>query len=319
MYIFIINPIAGNGRAKKIYQKLKKNASYQKLQVVSYYTQYKGHAEELTDKLQTIHEGLMIDAIIVIGGDGTMHEVLNGLKNKPIPVSFIPGGSGNDFARGCSIPKNPDEVIKNVIHNKHTMDYWLGVYDVNNRKKRFFVNCLGFGFDAVVARSANKSRFKKLFNQLHLGTVIYILTLIRELIFFRSIPLTIEMDNDCKHFDRCFLLTINNHPYLGGGMKINPKAVNHKDHLSILVVDSISKWKVLLLFGTVFTGKHLSFKEVETFHANKIVVSSDTPIPFQADGETGNTQYSIISKKTLPVQVRGSVVQTENKNNARFS
>ena len=142
MYIIIINPIAGNGKAKKIHQKLHHNEQYKKMQPVCYYTQYKGHATELAANIRTIHEDTIIDAVIVIGGDGTVHEVLNGLKNEHIPITFIPGGSGNDFRRGAMIPDDIDGLLKAVLSNKQPAEYWLGVYELNKRKSKLFVNCI---------------------------------------------------------------------------------------------------------------------------------------------------------------------------------
>lgn len=306
MYIIIINPVAGNGKAKKIHQRLQSNEQYKKMQPVCYYTQYKGHATELAENIRTIHEDTRIDAVIVIGGDGTVHEVVNGLRNEMIPITFIPGGSGNDFRRGALISDDTDELLMAILNNKRPAEYWLGVYELNKRKSKLFVNCIGFGFDAVVTKSANKSILKKLFNWLHIGSISYLLALLRVLLVFRPIPVTIDMDGESLYFERCFMLTVNNHPFFGGGMKINPLAENNSTELSIMVIDAISKWKVLALFGTVFFGAHIQFKEVHTYTAKEITVTSTMPMPYQVDGETGSTQYARLYKKKTPVKVIGS-------------
>lgn len=302
MYLFIINPIAGNGRAKRIFLRIQKNESYKKLQTDHVYTKYKGHAEIIAKNLKVT----TVKLIIVIGGDGTIHEVLNGLQEKQIPISFIPGGSGNDFARGALIPTDPNEVINNIFMEKENASYWLGMYQDKGKEDRLFANCIGFGFDAVVANRANQSTFKKWFNYFRLGKLIYLFALIWSLFTYRPSKVTIKIDDITKTFEKCFLLTINNHAYFGGGMKINPNAHNNENNLSILVVDSISKWKVITLFATVFTGKHLHFKEVKTFQGKNMQVCTERLIPYQVDGETGTTRECIITKKPFPVQVKGS-------------
>ena len=112
MYIFIVNPTAGNGKAEKIYRRLKETDIFKKMNIVSYHTDYKGHAEELIEQLYTFYDKRTIEAIVVIGGDGTMHEVINGLKNWQVPISFIPGGSGNDFIRGISMSDSPEKIMQ---------------------------------------------------------------------------------------------------------------------------------------------------------------------------------------------------------------
>ncbi len=299
MNVIIVNPQAGNGRGKKVYIRLKKLPQYKQLKPVCYYTSYQGHAEEIAAKLEANH----VQSLIVIGGDGTLHEVINGLKNKDIPISFIPGGSGNDFARGCSLPKRAEVILKNCLKNK-VKNYWLGEYILPNTTSRQFINCIGFGFDAVVTKRANQ--YKEVFNKLKLGTIVYTLALLKELVYFQPLTVTITTEKGTKTFTRCFLMTVNNQPFFGGGMKIHPTALNNGEDISIMIIDSISKWKVLMLFMTVFKGKHLGFKEVTTLKAKQIKIVSETLLPFQVDGEIGTTMNCSIAKKPLPLKVKGA-------------
>src|SRR5690625_4006949 len=102
MYVFIINPIAGNGRAKQIFLQLTTSKIYKSLKSIHFYTEYQGHAEEIAYHISMTYKADLM-GMIVVGEDGTLHEVVNGLTDQTIPVSIIPSGSGNDFARGCSI------------------------------------------------------------------------------------------------------------------------------------------------------------------------------------------------------------------------
>src|SRR5690625_7112640 len=98
MYIFIVNPIAGNGRSKKIYERLTQTDTFKRISSDVYFTKYKGHARKIVSEISEMDQSPR--AIIVIGGDGTMNDIANGMEHFDIPIGFIPGGSGNDFARG---------------------------------------------------------------------------------------------------------------------------------------------------------------------------------------------------------------------------
>src|SRR5699024_7446062 len=203
---------------------------------------------------------------------------------------------------GAMLPKKPKHIISNIIHHRKSVDYWLGIYKASQREKRHFINCLGIGFDAEVTKQANQAQLKKIFNYVHMGKIIYLIALIGELIRYKPIQLRIKLDGKIKHVNRCFLITVNNHPYFGGGMKINPQAKNAHDTLSILIIVNISKCKVLALFGTVFLGKHLLFKEVKTYSAHQITIYTDK---YQVDDETNYIQQVAVWKKPIPIQITG--------------
>ena len=304
MYIFIVNPIAGFGRAKKMYEEIVQSPIFTQLQTKTYHTKYHGHAKTIANEINEKVIGHVVQGIVIMGGDGTLHEVVNGLRLRHLPVSFLPGGSGNDFQRGMNITNDPNETLKAIKNNTHTIDYWLGTYKIPNQlKQRYFVNCLGFGFDAVVAKSANQPRYKGFFNRFLIGSFVYLFALLKELIFFKPISITVSLDGVEKKFSQCFLFIVNNHPYIGGGMKINPHAQNNETEFSIIIVDSISKWKVFALFSTIFFGQHLRYREVTTFQAKNIKVSAKESVLFQADGEPSYTTYCSIKKPQEPMSM----------------
>ncbi|MBP1968936.1 YegS/Rv2252/BmrU family lipid kinase [Virgibacillus natechei] len=308
MYIFIVNPEAGKGRSRRIFSRIKKHTLYQEIESSYYYTKYVGHAEEIAQRI-TKREDIVVTSIIVIGGDGTMHEVMNGIKNRNIPVSFIPGGSGNDFARGSAIKGNALEILQQIINAQNGHPYWLGNFKIDNRKKRFFINSLGFGFDAQVARMASKSKLKGFFDRFHIGTVNYIIALLKVLLTFKPIDLELEVNGKKRTITKCWMVTIANHPYYGGGMKIIPGAKIQPAVFPVLVLHSISKWKVLALFLSVFNGKHINFKEIELMNATHLKIISNEQLYYQVDGQTGTCQTSEISKQSDEIRIFGKAVR----------
>lgn len=306
MYIFIVNPIAGNGKAKKIYDTIRHLPLLQN-EAKFYITEYKGHINEIIAEIQlTKRTGIPIEILFVIGGDGTVHEVVNALTDHDIRICYIPGGSGNDFSRGINGHKQPREIIERAINEQQEKTYWIGTYVKESNSHDKFLNSIGFGFDAAVVKRASTLPIRKLLSLLKLNQLIYLFALLRELISYKPREITIRYDDHEIKFSRVLFATISNQPYMGGGMKVNPDAHNNKENFSILVVDSISKWKVFFLFGTVFFGKHTMFKEVHTFKAKEISIMARDAIPFQADGEYGEIKTTVIKKYNKPIIIKGT-------------
>lgn len=300
MYVFIVNPNAGNGKANFIFEQLQKSAIYEQLNSKYYYSEYEGHAEEIAAFLATEKE---ITAIIVIGGDGTIHEVMNGLGSTDILIGFIPGGSGNDFARGLRIKGSPEKILQKIISGENVVNYWLGNYKCDDGKTRYLVNSIGFGFDAQVAYAANLSSYKRFFNQYKIGTASYIVAILQVLKSFKRMTLEITLDGEKRIIENCWLISVGNHPYYGGGMKIMPNAKIQPEKFAVLIVHSLSKLKVLALFMTVFAGKHERIKGVELLEAKSMQIRSKLPLYTQIDGQTAICHHTKITKEAKALQI----------------
>ncbi|MFC4181975.1 hypothetical protein [Saccharococcus thermophilus] len=107
----------------------------------------------------------------------------------------------------------------------------------------------------------------------------------KELIFYQPAKVVLQIDGEKHLFERAWLITISNHPYYGGGMKIAPSAKSDDGLFRIIVVDQISRLKILLLFVTVFWGGHTKMKEVKVFTGKRIHIHTSSPLPLHADGE----------------------------------
>ncbi|MGF7014413.1 diacylglycerol/lipid kinase family protein [Ornithinibacillus bavariensis] len=305
MYVFIVNPVAGNGRGEKIYRRLSKTDFFKRLDSKVYITAFQGHAEKIARQL-VLQAHTNIKTIIVVGGDGTIHEVVNGIGNSRIPIGYIPGGSGNDFGRGCKVRGTPKQMLRRIVEDSDVTPYWIGDYLLENGEKRHFVNSIGFGFDAEIAEHANQSVYKKLLNRFHIGKITYVIALILVLFKFKPFEIEIEVDGTRQVIKKCWMVTIANHPYYGGGMKIIPTAKIQPQRMPVLIIQDISKWKILGLFLTVFTGKHTSFKEVTVIEAEKVSISSTNLIFYQVDGQTSKCNTCTLLKNSREIQVLGT-------------
>ena len=300
MHIFIINPTAGKGQGQKVVEEFLTSHPQLKKRCKTFHTKYTGHATSLAEQIAAMHHE-RVKQLIVVGGDGTFYEVLNGLKDYPkIPLAFVPVGSGNDLARGWKTSLNPKRHLNILFSRIKGKPYWFGTYRTDllaKNKLKLFASTIGFGFDAEITERVNASRFKRLLNKLHLTFLIYVIGILATLYTFQTKNFEAKIDGETYQFEDVWLITLSNHPYFGGGMKIAPNAKNNQQHFSITVVHNISKLKLMLVFLSIFIGKHTNFKEVETFTGSRIEINSEKELSYQADGVTGRCYRCLIEKE----------------------
>lgn len=299
MYILIVNPIAGNGKSMKVYKKLQRHPLFKEKDCRTFFTKYEGHGTELARQLSQMY-GEKMKCFIIVGGDGTVHEVINGLTHhSSIHLSYIPAGSGNDFARGLHLKGKPVKLFEQIIQSPEYKPYWFGRFSTKLKKPynfKLFSSSMGFGFDAEVAKLVNRSRFKSVANRIGLGTLGYVISLLKQLFHFQPKNIDVILDGQFYSIKEAWMVTIASHPYFGGGMKIAPGAKNNPHDFHVVIVSQISKWKILALFFIVFFGKHTKLKEVQVYQARSIEIFADEGIYYHADGQTGRCTHCIIQK-----------------------
>ncbi|MRX55305.1 YegS/Rv2252/BmrU family lipid kinase [Bacillus idriensis] len=289
---FIINPLAGNGRSLRVWKKVKAELERNQADYRSFLTEYSGHAEILARQIATIQD-YHLKTVVGIGGDGTIHEIVNGLSEfHSVQIGFIPAGSGNDFKRGYNLSsKDPSSIFRRLQRQVNSFD--LGQYHTG-QMNRFFVNSMGAGFDAYVAKLSNEMELKKWLNKFRAGSFIYIAALLKGLFNYKPNSVTLTVDDTDYVFENVWLAAVSNHPFYGGGMKISPAAKPDDGVLDLIVVHNLSRLKLLLLFGLVFAGVHTRLKEVHTFTARKIKIAGAAPLMIHADGEyIGETPVTV--------------------------
>lgn len=254
------------------------------------------------------------DALLLFGGDGTVHRHLNQLVKLQLPVLVVPTGSGNDFARALNLRSIRDSLaawkkFSASPENVRTID--LGtITSFPNRGEaaaspsgppappdsetrysipgtRYYFCCIaGCGLDAEVARRAN-----------HLPRWLrarggYVLTLPAALMGFAPPRMKLSLFQSTRaaqftlHSDKpTTVIAFANAPTYGGGMRIAPRAQLDDSKLDVCIVDGINKLKLLRLFPTVFSGRHLNLPVVEYFQAERLRLETEIPLDLYADGE----------------------------------
>ncbi|EKN66019.1 diacylglycerol kinase [Neobacillus bataviensis LMG 21833] len=304
---FIVNPKARNGYCLKIWERIENQLKTENLSYLAVFTEYPGHAKHLASQIAAKNKEPKL--IIAVGGDGTMHEVMNGIvKDKNITLGFIPGGSGNDFSRGFQIPADPVEALQVILRlmKREALPIDIGKVTMGDANEHFFINNMGAGFDAVISYEVNHSRIKALLNKFSLGRLVYVYFLLKKLFTYKTTTIDLSIDGNKHIFEQTWFVTVSNQPYYGGGMQIAPNAVPDDGLFDITVVHQLSRLKLLLVFISVFWGKHIHFKEVKTYKGRVISIQAGTSLYVHADGEhIGFTPLSIhLQAKVLEVLTR---------------
>ncbi|HOT95693.1 MAG TPA: diacylglycerol kinase family lipid kinase [bacterium] len=237
-------------------------------------TEYRGHAHELAR--QAAAEGY--DAVVAIGGDGTVNEVGSALLYTGTALGIIPAGSGNGLARGLSIPVAVRRAARILLHGR------IRTIDAGTIEDRIFFIVTGLGFDALVG---------KLFDDRTLrGPLPYFYIGIREFFFFR--PETFRLEFDGRTVERSALLvTVANTPQWGLGAIIAPKAEPDDGLLDVCLIRNITWLRALIHLPKLFTGRIEEVREYERYQTTALRISRPKPGPFHVDGEPVDAGRSV--------------------------
>lgn len=248
------------------------------------------------------------DAVLIFGGDGTVHRHLAELVGLQLPVLVVPCGSGNDFARALNLRRVSDSVrawrsFCDGGNNVRSID--LGVItplgsedsaprlssrtdsvEALKKQGRYFCCVGGVGLDAEIARRANQlPRWMR-----RRGG--YLLSLLPALLGFRPFPLKVTSSPpdpsgvlDLAYAERAIVVAFANAPAYGDGIRIAPQARLDDGRLDICIVGQMGKVRLLRLFPSVYSGSHLSIPEVKYFQTERLRLETESPMDVYADGE----------------------------------
>lgn len=292
LYYFIVNKLSGSGRASKIWYHIKKILEEKNIRYQVYFTKRQHHATELAQEIIRKHD---TKAIIAVGGDGTVHEIINGTVGSDIPLGIIPAGSGNDFCRGLGVPMKYDKALERILKDEQK------VIDIGRINNKYFATVVGIGFDGQVAHETNHSPNKKILNLFGMGSIPYIIYILKVLLYFKPTNVDLHIDQQLNNHQNVWLVAIANSPFYAGGMLICPDAKNDNQLFDICIVKGLSRWQFLRIFPSVFKGKHINHPSITMLKAKELEVFSNTPLMAHGDGEIiGKTPFKImISPSTL--------------------
>jgi len=296
----IVNPNAGRKKGQKDWHIISDLLNRHGISYNKYFTEAKHHAIEIAiDLFKNDYR-----KIIVVGGDGTMNEVVNGaflqdsIPTTEITLAMITVGTGNDWGRMFNIPMDYDSAIR-VIKEENIFLQDTGVInfcsgtDVN---KRYFVNIAGLGFDAVVVRRSNRQKEKG-----RSSKMLYFWTLLRSLLSYKHTSTSIEIDGR-KIKNDTFTISLGIGKYSGGGMIQTPEAIADDGLFELTLVKKMRKGEIIRSLKRLYNGTILDHPKVEGYTGKKIRIDSDPLIHVEADGES--LGHSPIEFDILPRSIR---------------
>lgn len=264
----IVNPIAGRGKAAVVWQQLQRQSAALLAGSTVMFTEYSGHARELA--ATAARAGF--ERIVSVGGDGTVHEIINGIAGQPVRLVLVPAGTGNDLARTLSIPAQPVAALSLLAAGRPRP------IDLGQVNGVYFMNVAGVGFDAEVVSDVNTG------HHFFGGSGAYIFSVLKTLFRYRPAAVDITIDG-VTYSSRIYIASVANGQYYGGGMRIAPQAVPDDGIFEICVVREVSKFEFLRVFPAVFQGRHINHPAVSILRGTEVKISSYTSLNVQADGE----------------------------------
>lgn len=286
MYHIIVNPTAGERTKKSLnaLETVKQILDKIKAKYIVHKTSYKGEAKEVARSLSAKEENAEIATtengtenksentdIIVIGGDGTLHEVLNGIDDfDKVRLGLIPAGTGNDFAESVKIPENVEDAMDIILHGETKNTNYLQFDGIRS------MNVAGLGIDVEVLRRYEKSKKKT--------KMTYYKCLLTSLMSYKGADLEITTDGE-KREEKVFIAAACNGGQFGGGIRICPKYVVDDDKIDLVLVRFVRGVKKLKALMDLTKGKML--QNIHTIHTlcERVSLRSKTPCTVQLDGE----------------------------------
>lgn len=279
MLDFIINPLAGGKNGKKVKTAVSVVETTLKNKNIPYalhYTNYPKHATKITEDL--IKNGAT--DIVVIGGDGSLHEVLNGFFDfDKVALGLIPCGTGNDFAAAVKIPEEPEKALDVILNGTPKYTDFMQMPTVRG------LNIIGMGIDVDVLRRYEKAKKKT--------KLTYTLCLIKSLFNFKYSDFEVETDGKNEHYRSIIACIANGHRY-GGGIEICPPAKPDDKKLDFVAMKEMKRIKLIGAFMKLKKGKILTLPQAVHFNTEKIKIAQKGDYTVNVDGQLyENIPFSI--------------------------
>jgi diacylglycerol kinase (ATP) len=272
----ILNPMADMGNAWRVARDLR-SITEEHGGVDWSGTVYPGHAIDLAK--QAGEQGY--DMVIAMGGDGTVHEVVNGLmkipqEKRPL-LGIVPVGSGNDFAHALNISQKPGEALLQALDGEPVKVDLCMMKDEHGRTE-YFDNTLGINFGAMVTIRSHRIPVLR-------GFIIYLIAVIQTIIL-DHIPITMQITADDRQWEqKVKYLVVCNGPREGGGFLVAPDAKIDDGLIHYVMITDVSRLMMFRIIPEVMKGTHLRFKQVHLGTCRKFSLTADRPLYIHTDGE----------------------------------
>jgi YegS/Rv2252/BmrU family lipid kinase len=284
-WLIIVNPNAGIKKGVKDWPLISRRLNSAGIFHLCVLTEHRNHANKLTADF--IEEGYR--NIAVVGGDGTMNEVVNGIfmqkyiSPDAITLGMIPVGTGNDWCRTFGIPFDYENAIR-ILKNGKTFLQDVGkisYFKNQDPVQRFFLNIAGMGYDALVAKKTNISKERG-----RGGPLTYLYFVFSSLFQYKFIEAIIEIDDHQVFKGEMFSMNVGICKYSGGGMMQVPAAVPDDGLFDVTLIKKTQKWMVIRYANKLYDGTMVNLPFISTYRGKLIRIRSVGKIYLEADGES---------------------------------
>ncbi|HEY1316712.1 MAG TPA: diacylglycerol kinase family protein [Gaiella sp.] len=282
--VFLVNPASANGATGRRWPELARRAAALGLAGETLVSERPGHLAELA--AEAAAGGAT--QIVLVGGDGTVHEVVDGLArtgaSERVELGVIPFGTGRDFARSLRIPRRVDDALAVARDGRlRTVDLGRATYaTANGEAVAYFANFAGAGISGAIADRANRTT--KAFG----GRVSFIWATLAVFSRWQPTEMTIEIDGDRRQALLLEALAMNG-DYTAGGMWVAPEASPEDGTFDVVLIGDFSKAEFTTTFPKIYRGTHVSHAKVEIVRARELRVDAPAPLPIVLDGEQPGT------------------------------
>jgi YegS/Rv2252/BmrU family lipid kinase len=288
--VFLVNPASGNGSTGKRWPSLYRRAQELGLDGDVLLSERPGHLTELAR--QAAGEGRLL---VVVGGDGTVNEVVNGIAGTGAELAVLPNGTGQDFGRTHEIPTGFDEAVRVAQSGRpREVDAGRVTYrdEAGGEASRVFVNVSSAGMSGAVARRAN-SMSKALG-----GRATFYYALVREFARWTNSEVTVRAGDEERRGPMHDVIVANGR-WHGGGMKLAPDAQPDDGLFDVVLIGDVTKLDFVTTSPKLYSGGHVGHPRVEVLRGAAVHVDAAVPLPLELDGEVAGTtpaRYEILPR-----------------------
>jgi YegS/Rv2252/BmrU family lipid kinase len=262
----LVNPASAHGRALKLLPELEQLLDAQRISFRVERT--RGLEDGVERALRAAEAG---EVPVVISGDGLIGAIGGALAGSDTPLGIVPGGRGNDLARGLELPSEPEAVVAMLAAGETRR---IDVGEVNGKR---FLGIVSVGFDSEANRLANETKWLR-------GNLVYAYAGLRTLFGWKPARFTLSVGDERKRFTG-YSVSVANNKAFGGGMFIAPDADLSDGEFDIVTVGEHGKLRSLAILPKVFKGTHVEEDEVRVLRAPRLELNASRPFPVYADGE----------------------------------
>jgi diacylglycerol kinase (ATP) len=278
--VFLVNPASGGGATGRRWPELQRRARALGLEGEALLSERPGHLSELAARESA--DGALL---VVVGGDGTLNEVVNGAAGSGAEIAVIPAGTGKDFGRSYGIPTRFDDAVRLALEGApRTIDLGRAVFarPGGGEGQRLFANAGSVGMSGAVARRANSSS-KRLG-----GRVTFYYALVVEFLRWHNSELSVAFEGGERRA-RMHDVIVANGNYLGGGMKLAPDARPDDGLFDLVLVGDVSKLDFVTTSPKLYRGGHVGHPRIEIVRSPWVSVEAAAPVLLELDGEQEGT------------------------------